>query len=86
MTEIILNDCAKMKVLNAVMKAECDLIDRIRINAVNAKNYLLEPEEDISKEKSLRDTYAALYGLCCDLDLDEFYNEWREGPAEYEEE
>ena len=85
MTEIILNDRAKVKVLNAVMKAECDLIDRIRINAVNAKNYLLEPE-DITKEKSLRDTYAALYGLCCDLDLDEFYNEWLEESAEYEEE
>lgn len=85
MTEIILNDRAKVKVLNAVMKAECDLIDQIRINAVNAKNYLLEPE-DINKEKSLRDTYAALYGLCCDLNLDEFYNEWREESAEYEEE
>lgn len=85
MTEIILNDCAKVKVLNAVMKAECDLIDQIRLNAVNEKNDLLKAE-DITKEASLREAYAALYKLCCDLDLDEFYNEWREESAEYEEE
>lgn len=85
MTEIILSDCAKLTVLNAVMKAECDLIDQIRINAINEKIKLLKAE-DITKEASLRDTYAALYGLCCDLDLDEFYNEWREESAEFEEE
>lgn len=85
MTEIILNDRAKVKVLNAVMKAECDLIDQIRLNAVNEKNDLLKAE-DITKEASLREAYAALYKLCCDLDLDEFYNEWHEESAEYEEE
>lgn len=85
MTEIILSDCAKLTVLNAVMKAECDLIDQIRINAINEKIKLLKAE-DITKEASLREAYAALYKLCCDLDLDEFYNEWREEPAEFEEE
>lgn len=80
MTKIEMNDSAKAAILNATLKAEVELIEMVRENALEEDGTYGLPQKCL-KEAEYRAIYMALYSLCDRLGLRDFYDEWREKPT-----
>lgn len=77
MAEIFLSDSAKAQVLNSVLHAERNYIERVQDNAERERDGTIK-EKHRALEQRYRDIYAAMYRLCCNLGLGELYRDWRD--------